>query len=375
MAAPALYGAEAPVTPRLRALWVKPAETADGLDAMLRSATTAGFNALIVDIGHAYGFAAAERDDALDRLIDRAHAAGLRVHVAVNVLQAVAPDEIPASRDHVLYTHPEWLMVPRLLASELLHVHLRSPEYFGALLRSGRDTATPVTLSPLQAPVAAVIVDAISHIAARYPVDGIHLLDLSLPDRDFDYSLAAVEEFTADVSRTLAPAIRQALEARRTIDPFAYPAALPNDWLEFRVRRVTALLERLRTAIRRHRPDALVSTTILPGDDAATTHAQDWRGWVSSGLVDAVSATFEDTGTLSEQILAVTTAAAPSPVWVGIGAARLSSRDAIDRAGAAGRSGAAGILFSYDGLLGPSQDGDVLDEIGRSVFRMPREDQ
>ncbi len=372
-AASVLY-AEPPAPPLVRALWVKPAASADVLDTMVRSAAAAGFNALVVDVGRAYGFTPPDGDDPLARLVERAHGAGLRVHLAVDVLQATSPDEMPSSRDHVLYRHPDWLMVPRLLASSLLRVDLKSPEYFGALLRRARDAGTPVMLSPLQAPAVAAIIDAVGQIVARYPADGVHLLGLSLPDAEFDYSLAAVEEFTTEVRQALDPAGRSDLDARRAVDPFAYPAALPNDWLDFRARRVTTLLERLRAAIREHRPGAFVSASILPAADAPTARAQDWRSWVTSGLVDAVCATFGDTDVLSDEVTALTIAAAPSPVWVGIGTDRLSSRDAVDRAGLAGRSGAAGmILFSYDGLVGPSHDGQVLDEIGHSVFSMPRD--
>ena len=64
-----------------------------------------------------------------------AHAAGLRVHawVAVNLVSSSV--SLPASRDHVIYRAPEWLMVPRELAAEMKKIDLRSPAYIGRLAR------------------------------------------------------------------------------------------------------------------------------------------------------------------------------------------------------------------------------------------------
>ena len=46
-----------------------------------------------------------------------------------------ARSSLPASRDHVIYRAPEWLMVPRELAAEMKKIDLRSPAYVGRLAR------------------------------------------------------------------------------------------------------------------------------------------------------------------------------------------------------------------------------------------------
>src|SRR5207244_761935 len=60
--------------------------------------------------------------DPLAATIARAHGAGLRVHAWINVNLVAGVNELSAARDHVIYRHPEWLMVPRPIAEDLLAV-------------------------------------------------------------------------------------------------------------------------------------------------------------------------------------------------------------------------------------------------------------
>ena len=73
--------------------------------------------------------------DPLARAIAQAHDAGLQVHAWVNVNLVAGVGELPAARDHVIYRHPEWLMVPRALAEDLAAIDPKSPEYLGRLAR------------------------------------------------------------------------------------------------------------------------------------------------------------------------------------------------------------------------------------------------
>lgn len=72
------------------------------------------------------------------------------------------------------------------------------------------------------------------------------------------------------------------------IDPFAYPEEFPDEWRRFRQSRLTALVARLRAAIRSAQPDLAV-TAAVTGDpeQALRDHLQDWRAWVDLRLIDA----------------------------------------------------------------------------------------
>src|SRR5207244_10217855 len=92
---------------------------------------------------------------------------GLRVHAWVDVMRVAAPGELPSARDRV-YQHPEWLMVPRAIAAELLAIDTHSPDYLGRLARwtrSSSDRIDGLYISPLQPEVASYIADVCSELA------------------------------------------------------------------------------------------------------------------------------------------------------------------------------------------------------------------
>lgn len=370
---PAAAQAAGAAQPDVRALWMASLPSADRIPSAVRAARTAGFNTIIVDAGSPASLVA--RDAApIDAFIRASHEAGLRVHLSLDVLRAVGPREIPAARDHVLYRHPEWLMVPRPLAPVVLRVDARSPEYVGRLMRHAREHGGSVYATPLQVASAAAIVARVGEIAARYAVDGVHLAGLALPGTDYDYSPLTIEEFRAEARRTLTPTEARAIDEREAIDPFAYPVALPGPWRAFRAERLSALAATLRGAIRAARPDAMVSLAVVIGADAPTVSGQDWPAWLARGFADTACASLDgsDTRALEAALAAVRAAAAPRPFWVRLAADGLSPAEARDRMGAAGRSGAAGVIVSSASLAGPISEDHSLIELGRALQRSPR---
>ena len=136
--------------------------------------------------------------DPLAELLARAKPAGLSVHawIAVNLVSSAA--ELPASRQHLIYRHPEWLMVPRELAAEMTAIDPRSPEYLGRLARWTRARLTEVEglyTSPLHPAAAAHVASVAAEIVSNYAVDGVHLDYARFPNEDFDYSRSALQQF------------------------------------------------------------------------------------------------------------------------------------------------------------------------------------
>jgi len=213
-------------------------------------------------------------------------------------------------------------------------------------------------------------------LATRYALDGVHLDYARYPTDRFDYSRAAIARFRAAVRPTLSEARRRSLDGAEAVDLFAYPDALPAEWRAFRVERMTALVARLRDAVKSQRPMALVTSAVAPdARDAYDHRLQDWREWVNTGLVDAICpmAYTTDAARFAEQIAAVRAVAGSRPVWAGIGAYRLSPAQTIDNIRTARRLGADGIvLFSYDSLIDPRQAApDYLSVVGRAAFAAP----
>jgi uncharacterized lipoprotein YddW (UPF0748 family) len=312
-------------------------------------------------------------------VVSDAHDAGLRVHAWINLNLVSSAAELPASRDHLVYRHPEWLMMPREIAQDVAKLESTSPAYVGKLARWTRaqsETVEGLYASPLQPAAAKYAETIVTDIATRYEVDGIHLDYARYPSDQFDYSRYAIAEFRADIRPRLAAAARAALDAQQEIDLFAYPDRFPADWTTFRRARMSALMMRLRAAVKAARPGAMMTVAAAPDAQEAFNHRlQDWRTWIESGVIDAICpmAYTQEPARFAEQIAAARDIAGGRAVWAGIGAYRLTPSQTIDNIQTTRRLGTGGfILFSYDSLTSPAQSSDYLATVSRSAFGAAR---
>lgn len=373
-----------------RALWVTRTTltTPESIRQMVAAANAGGFNTLLVQVrgrGDAYYQAtlepratelAAKPDfDPLATVLEQAHAAGLKVHawVAVNLVSSSVT--LPPSRDHVIYRAPEWLMVPRELASAMKKIDLRSPAYLGQLARWTRAHNTQVEglyTSPLHPAAQDHTAAVIGEIAAKYAVDGIHLDYVRFPDADFDYSPSAIESFKQSILPNLDERDKKEAATRELLDPLAYPNLFAAQWSDFRRSRLTSLVIKIRAAVKQARPEAILSAAVAPDAQIAfDQRLQDWRGWIDQSLLDVVvpMAYTTDAGTFQQQIGAARAYAGTRPVWAGIGAYQLSAAQTLQHIAAANKLGVAGvILFSYESLVAPPNSAGSVGEIGRAAF-------
>ena len=274
----------------VRAMWMlsSSAGSPEAARRAVASAVASGYTALLVPVSLYSG-----APPAFEEVLARAHERGLRVYASLNVNLATAVDELPASRDHVIYQHPEWLMVPRELASELMKLDARSPEYVGRLARWTRahsSRAAGLYVSPLHTEAAAYLTAAVRNVVQRFDVDGAQLEALEYPGEDFDYSRLAVELFRTDMRTRLVAGERGRMDQVASIDPFAYAEEYADEWRRFRESRLTALVTRVGGAVKAVRPNAVVSVGIAnDAETALRSNLQDWRSWMDQGFVDAVS--------------------------------------------------------------------------------------
>jgi uncharacterized lipoprotein YddW (UPF0748 family) len=354
--------------------------SADGIAATVRSALAGGFDTLLVQVrgrGEAFYRSALEpRATDLDRqpddfdplatMLDLAHRAGLKVHAWVNVNLVASGTYLPRSREHVAWSHPEWLMVPRPLAAALRKVTPRSPAYLGALARWTRASSSSVEglyLSPISRDSQDYTVSVVRELVERYPVDGLHLDYVRYPGVDFDYSAAAIAEFRASVAAALPSADRQRLDRAATSDPAAWPDALAHDWAAFRRERLTSLVRRIHGAVRTARPAAIVSAAVFPVlVTARDTKYQDWINWARAGLLDVACPMIytSDAAEFAAQAGEISTALGTVPFWAGIGAYKLAMSQTIEHVRLARRAQAAGILiFSSEQPAGTGNPADL----------------
>jgi uncharacterized lipoprotein YddW (UPF0748 family) len=382
----------------IRALWVLRTSlvSPQAIEELVAAARDNGFNTLLVQVrgrGDAYYASAIEPRstelqrqpltfDPLATVLARGHAAGLSVHAWVNVNLISSAVDLPIARNHVVLRHPSWLMVPRDVAQDLARVQPESPAYVGRLARWTRtqlDEIEGLYASPAIPEAARHVESIVRDIATRYQVDGIHLDYARYPSARFDYSAATLAQFRSAIRPKLVPAVRRDLDARERVDLFAYPDALPAEWKEFRISRMTSLMSKLRAAVKSARPDALVTVAAAPDLDEAYNHKlQDWRGWLQAGIVDAVApmAYTPEARRFADQIAAARDIVGGKGIWAGIGAYRLTAEQTVENIHTARRLGTAGIvIFSYDSLIDPKQtNSGYLATIGRSFARAAASD-
>ena len=359
-------------TSEVRALWVQRASLTSPASVLsiVETAKEGGFNTLMVQVrgrGDAYYESRIEPRpvvlatqpalfDPLALVVSRAHHAGLKVHAWVNV-NLISDAQPPSARTHVVYTHPEWLMVPRPLAAELARMSPRKPEYLARLAdyaKARSDRVEGVFLSPVHKGSVEHTVKVVGDIAARYDVDGIHLDYIRFPNDEFDYSAATLEAFRSDVVSNVSRAERRDYAQRARGRPLFYTEMFPQRWQEFRRARLTALLTKIRSIVKSRRPAAMLTAAVFPdASDAANRRFQDWGRWLDTGLLDAICpmAYTTDPVLFRTQIANVEHIAGRRPVWAGIGAYQISPAATIENIRVARQLGTEGIiLFSYDNL-------------------------
>ncbi len=269
----------------VRALWVVRTTLVSpaAVRTMVESARAAGFNTLLVQVrgrGDAYFQHGVEPIapplvgqgdfDPLATAVQLGHAAGLQVHAWINVNLVAGDGALPAAPDHVVYRHPEWLMVPEALAADLGTLDVRSPAYLGRLARYARSHSSTIEglyLSPVTAGARDYTAAVVRDIVERYPVDGVHFDYLRYPNDSFDYGRDALDAFRAEVAGPLPPEARQRYDAQLDADPLAYTRAFPQRWRAFRSARLTDLLVELKDTVKAVRPSALVSVAVAPDPD------------------------------------------------------------------------------------------------------------
>jgi uncharacterized lipoprotein YddW (UPF0748 family) len=234
------------------------------VDALVASAQQGGLNTLVVQVralGDAYFLNGIEPRpialysqpafDPLAEMIAKGHARGLAVHAWINV-NLIAGTDVPAARAHVVYRHPEWLMVPRQIADDLATLDPAGPEYLGRLTRYARSRSPEIEglyLSPATPGAIEYTTGIVRDIVQRYAVDGVHFDHLRYPNDDFDYGRETLRAFGQNVAKS------------------------PDRWRQFRADRLATLLAELRKAVKAARPSAVVTVDGAP-DSALALNAQ-----------------------------------------------------------------------------------------------------
>ncbi len=309
----------------------------------------AWFGSTLADAGPYWEIQQAHGADTLAQLIERAHAAGLRVHAWVNVLSLASNREAPFVQE----LGRDAVAVDQRGRSVLDYPELDVPEPDRRYYRMG----TPaIWLDPAAPGVAERLAATFGELVERYPqLDGLHLDYIRYPDV---LPFSPGSRFGVGLSFGYGAPTRARFQAETGLTaPFGDRLGNANRWDAWRRDKLTELVRGIREAGRAVRPDLLISAAVWAyADRAYLSVSQDWRGWLEQGLLDfAVPMAY----TLDERLLrymAQDFARAPEGprTWVGLGtwlfagrpAGALAQIDLVRRAGAVGEA-----LFSYDSIV------------------------
>lgn len=374
----------------VRALWVvrHTMSSPQAVKEMVARAKANGFTDLIVQIrgrGDAYYKSQIEpraeelsgqsvEFDPLALALDEAHRIGIRVHAWINIYVVANIEELPQSKSHLIYQHPEWLMIPREIGKELYAVDPKSPEYLKRLIeftRNNRIELEGLYTSPAHPEVKENLIKIWMDVAERYNVDGLHFDYVRYPNANFDYSRAALDLFRAEVDKTLEPEKRLELAEQVSLDPFTYAISFPDQFANFQRRQVTDLVERIYKGTKARKPNAIVSAAVFANEeDAARSRFQNWREWMKSGWLDVACpmAYTPETEAFRRQINSAMKLSSGKQIWAGIGVHKQPVGSALEKVQIARELGAQGfVLFSYDSSVKASPDlnpqGDYLERI------------
>jgi uncharacterized lipoprotein YddW (UPF0748 family) len=306
-----------------KAVWVvrDKITTKAAIDDLMADATTRGIHDVVVQVrgrGDAYYRSTLEPRaeplapdgfDPLGHCVRAGAAVGVRVHAWGNVffVWSSPAGELPASPEHLVHRHPEWLLQPG------------GVRYLDPV--GGKDWEG-IYLDPANADARTHILEVFTEIVRDYRVEGFH----------YDY-------------------VRY---------PQVTYASSPDDH-----RAVTALVRAGVDRLRAARPGLVISAAVFPDPDTARDRVlQRWPEWASEGWIDLVCpmAYREETAEVARLLAKARKAAPMTRMWGGLMAyagKRELLRDQVRAARDTGCDGA--ILFAYD----PAQR-DLLDVFAAS---------
>ncbi len=294
-------------------------------------------------------------EDALALLLERAHAAGMRVHAWVNVLSLSRNRSPPI----VQALGRSAVLVDRRGRSMLDYPEMEIPSPDRGWYRMG---TRGIYLDASAPGVRERLVQTFEELLVRYPtVDGLHLDYIRHPGvlpfvpgsrfgvgLEFGYGAASIARFQADTG----------LDGpwRDPGSPATSGLINANRWDAWRRDQVTELVREIHRAGKARLPRLLISAAVNSYVDRAyLSLAQDWKRWLEEGLIDvAVPMIYtRDDRLFRYQVESFVGLPTGARIWPGVGVwlfarepARANAQLKVVRA-----SGAPGVvLFSYDSI-------------------------
>src|SRR5437660_3145811 len=293
-------------TSEVRALWVvrTTLTSPEKIHKMVESVALSGFNTLIVQVrgrGDAYYRSRWEpravelKDqpqdfDPLAVTIAEAHRRRIKVHAWLNTILLANLDALPNDPKHVYNAHPEWLAVPRAVAKDLFSMSPRDALYRQRIVewsKANRGELEGVYTGPANSKVREHIYRIWMDIIQKYRIDGMHFDYVRFASPDFDYSRISLKAFRKWLEPRLSASERDALRKALKENPLAATDKYQEKFGDFQREQVTTLVARIYHAVKKRRPDVIVSAAVFANDENAFTRRfQDCRRWLRMAILD-----------------------------------------------------------------------------------------
>lgn len=346
--------ASAPVSPKeTRGVWVVRTDltTPASIKRVVSTARKNGLNTLFVQCrGRADAYYCSNLEpraqcltkcatdfDPLAQAVRDGHAAGLKVHAWVNSCYVWSDKRAPTASEHLVRANPDWLAVSAT----------------GSRCAVGEKE---VFICPGNPAARAHLVQVCEDIARRYEVDGVQLDYIRYANQNLCYCDGCLDRFATSLAGTVP---EERIKIARAKGRLGLPNTYPGSWRQFRRDQVTTLVREIRTAVKKERPEAMLSVAAIawgsyPGDfkrsEAYNLVGQDWYGWITSGLVDAVCPMTYQTNTVgfASWVNAVQKTHPDFPIWFGIASYLFNADGSAAKIQTVRHAGGKGwVLFSY----------------------------
>ncbi len=295
--------------PVTRAMWVTrfDYQTPQDIERIAESCKLAGCNTILFQVrGNATAFYRSSYEpwaeqfnfadpgfDPLAVAIEAARKRDLRLHAWVNVMPGWWGGTPPSDPKQLYNKKPEWFWYDQQGERQPL-----ASRFY-------------VSVNPCLPEVREYLVDVIEDIVGRYPIDGVHLDYIRLPNDE----IKGVTKPGADYPRDRETVALFRAETNTT------PDATPQAWDDWRAEQITKLVRDTRRMIDRTKPYIELSAAVGPvPEKAKREHFQDVSTWIDMGLLDAVYPMnySQDRSTFNERLAAWRPVAKDVPVVMGV---------------------------------------------------------
>jgi uncharacterized lipoprotein YddW (UPF0748 family) len=142
-------------------------------------------------------------------------------------------------------------------------------------------------LTPANPQVQSYVIDIVQEIIRKYDFDGIHFDYIRYPTSNFVYDVSLRSKFMREYY--VDPLDLVTKDELKTRYGLWGCDDLAKQWREFVSADLTAFAKRIKDALKKERPEILISAAVKPDYlSARYEHHQDWLAWLNAGYVDFV---------------------------------------------------------------------------------------